>query len=405
MSSKRRKVMRAFKLNEISAVDVPAQEGARMVLMKRHDFKDTASHAVLASASANDRLKSKDDIKKDDVVDLVTSVEDGHQHGIEIDVYDGKPRFYLNYAMSEGGEGHDHQLVRGEDGKITVTENAGHSHAIDETTIQTAMLNAMIGKAELETPDDPGASADNLGNQPTEDDMADKNAGDQSAELAKKNDLIKQLQAVVDLSPEHRAHYDTLPVSKRDDFLTKSASEKDADIEAIEKANPVIYTAEDGTEYRKSDDARLVKMAKERDEDRKEMSKFRIDAEQEAFSKQADDLLGLVPGEKVEKVATIRAISKIEDADVRKAAFTLLENAGKVYKMALSTAGVNETVSPANTGIAKAADVLKQAVSACAKEDSISEAQAYEKVLGTPEGQRLYDAARAERIASARINN
>ena len=40
MPKRKYNVMRAFKINEISGVDVPAQEGARVLLMKRHEPKE-----------------------------------------------------------------------------------------------------------------------------------------------------------------------------------------------------------------------------------------------------------------------------------------------------------------------------------------------------------------------------
>ncbi|MGI9491971.1 MAG: hypothetical protein ACR2QF_06180 [Geminicoccaceae bacterium] len=392
MPKPRKRIMRTFKLNEISAVDTPAQQGARMVIMKRHDLMSSTSPAAL-DVDHGDKTK-----KSGDLVDAVTSADEGHQHGIRIRTdYEGKVELWISYADDADGNSHDHQLVRDSDGKIVVTENAGHSHTVDETALQSAMLNAMIGKAEPESPDDPGASADNLGTQPSGDKtMAEKNAGDQSAELKKKDDVIGKLQAVIDLSPEHRAHYDGLQVSKRDDFLTLPDGDKDAAIEALQKADPVVYTSDDGTEYRKSDDARLVKMAKERDADKATTDELRKEASDARFAKQAEDVLGLVPGEAVVKVAVIRQVHGIEDEDQRNAALKMLGDANKVYKMALTTSGVKDTTSLIDVSASPQA-ILDQAIEKCAEEDGVSIKKATDKIMATEQGQRLYDAIRADR--------
>src|SRR5512146_2583878 len=61
-----KKIMRAFKLNEISAVDRPAQEGARMVIMKREFSQDQRDHLADTGAAMADGsfpIKSKSDLE------------------------------------------------------------------------------------------------------------------------------------------------------------------------------------------------------------------------------------------------------------------------------------------------------------------------------------------------------
>lgn len=68
----RRRIMRQFKINEISAVDTPAQEGARALIMKRHEAEDdvpadqSAAHSekpvkeAEMTKQAADKAKQKD---------------------------------------------------------------------------------------------------------------------------------------------------------------------------------------------------------------------------------------------------------------------------------------------------------------------------------------------------------
>jgi hypothetical protein len=46
-----KRIMRAFKISEVSAVDKPAQEGARMVIMKRDSAGDISSTVAELSSS------------------------------------------------------------------------------------------------------------------------------------------------------------------------------------------------------------------------------------------------------------------------------------------------------------------------------------------------------------------
>ena len=81
----KRRIMRKLRIDEISGVDVPAQAGARNLIMKRRDG-------------------GAPPIKKDDVVAVVTGVIEGHQHGIQIRVYDGSLSVSVQYALAEGDE-------------------------------------------------------------------------------------------------------------------------------------------------------------------------------------------------------------------------------------------------------------------------------------------------------------
>jgi hypothetical protein len=404
----KKKIMRAFQLNEISAVDFPAQRPAKKLIIKRRDGVAKGY---------------------DDLVDVFTSSDDGHQHGIRVGTdYDGKTRVEVMYATGEDGESHDHQIMRGANGELIISENAGHTHTIDADVMQNALLNMMIGKAKpekpvsariaeiekqlgtgasvaailsaLRDPAEPGDPADDVGKSSEEDvDMSDKNAGNLSAELKKRDDEIARLEAVIDLTPEYRAHYDGLTDTKKSAFLGKDDVGKAAELEAVEKANPVVYTAKDGTEYRKNDDPRLVAAIQKMDEEREDMAKFRVEAEQTAFEKKATDLLGLIPGEQIEKVALVRAVAKIDDDETRGKVEKLLEGANKVYKLAMTTVGVTEpaaALTPDNPGV-KLAELAKAEKE---KDPGLRDDQAMNKVLDTAEGQRLYGEYQKDRKAA-----
>ena len=84
----RKNVIRSLKINEISGVDNPAQEGARVSIMKRNEPQQKS----LFGPSG--------DVQKyyGDLADLLTSETDGHQHGINVERRDNGTSFHVSYA-------------------------------------------------------------------------------------------------------------------------------------------------------------------------------------------------------------------------------------------------------------------------------------------------------------------
>ena len=148
---KKKRIMRKFRINEISGVDVPAQAGARALIMKRH-------------ARAASGLEPQDDVSKD-LVQLATGATNGHQHGIRVRRYsDGEIDIYCAYAMGEDGDSsHNHGIVV-TDGGYSVLENAGHTHSLDSATLAAVITACALSKREDEpeeeemTPEETGGS-------------------------------------------------------------------------------------------------------------------------------------------------------------------------------------------------------------------------------------------------------
>ncbi len=96
MANPKKKIMRALKINEISGVDVPAQEGALSVIMKRATPEDENFEKMSA----------------------LTSPDAGHSHLIALN---GSPDgVELNSGFTSYEEGHTHPWVRGAGGEIVI---------------------------------------------------------------------------------------------------------------------------------------------------------------------------------------------------------------------------------------------------------------------------------------------
>ena len=91
----KKRVMKEFKITEISAVDSPAQEGARALIMKRMDGDDKG------------KQKKDEKLKKawDNLFDVLTSEVSGHQHGVKVWYeHDDGLRIRVDYATGDGDD-------------------------------------------------------------------------------------------------------------------------------------------------------------------------------------------------------------------------------------------------------------------------------------------------------------
>lgn len=413
MSDKKKRIMRSFKMNEISAVNRPAQEGATVTIMKRagepgYDPKNP---------DKKKRGSADEDIEKGgDLVSLFSGLSDQHQHGISVRleehretvvVPDGlddflretpfrvvqKPTFIVRFASAGGPDdvAHDHQITVAEDGTYLMSANHGHSHTLTDSEVVAAIANA-IAKADCEGlepagPDatiTPPAGAGQEENEPMTEDA--KKVAERTEALEAEN---KTLKAVAALSPTHKAHYDALDPALDDDtrkaFLELSADERESVVtKAVAKAaesTDVVYEATDGTVYTKSDDPRLANMAKDRDEDRKETIRLRKAAETAEFTKRAETDLANFPGDVSVRAAIVKAVDGIADETIRSAANDALKAQNAKLATAFETIGAGGTPVVAKSADKQGAeDELDQLAKAHASKEGVDYFTAYEVV-------------------------
>jgi hypothetical protein len=215
-------------------------------------------------------------------------------------------------------------------------------------------------------------------------------------------DLEKRLEAataMAALTDVEKAYMADLDEAGQEAFLKADAASRKADVarakELAKAKDPVVFTAADGTEFRKSDDVRLVQMAKDRDADRAIAKSEREAREDMEFEKRAGADLQHMPGETVAKVALLRAVGTIEDAEVRKAVEESLKAQNAEMAKAFTRVGAT---GEGKTDPENKIDALAKAK---AKADGISFEKAYDEVIETPEGRELYAAYEADRLSRA----
>ena len=361
MPPPRKRIMREFRIDEISGVDNPAQEGARVAVMKRD-----------ASTPTTDRLAQK-------MADLLTSEEDGHQHGVTIRRGAGEAPLWI-YVDSSSGEmensHHDHPIARDPDGQYVLGVIAGHTHTIDQETMSRAVLTLVTTK----TADTTGKG----GTMPDEQNT-DATAGTEPTVAA----LQKQLDranAVIALGSDERAHYDALSdEAAQEAFLVKSADGRRVEIAATQDADPVVYTTADGVAIRKSAGDAFIALAKSNDDLRKEADALRAEREQEALGKRADVELSHLPGDVRVRAAMLKAMDDIPDPVQREAAHNVLKAQNAVMATAFETHGHGGQPPPGSPE-----EELDRLAKVQAEKDGTTLAVAYAKVLESAEGQALY---------------
>lgn len=346
--------MRAFKIDEISGVDKPAQKGAKSVIMKR------AEEPVRKGA-------------------VLTSNDDGHSHLIYCLDESGGTTSYSQMVNEESG--HSHPYVITPEGKIVIGEAEGHSHEalvfgkVEE--LADIIKNLTLTKENPMTKEEIEAL-----NKKHSDELAKRDAdiAKNSAELTK----ATKLAAMNDLQ---KAHYSSLPEAEKDVFLTKSADEQTAIIKNLEGANPVVYKAADGSEFRKNDDPRLVAMAKSADDNAKIAKAATEKFEKAELEKRAVEIFKNSPGTVEQKGAMLKALESIPDETVRKAALESAKAGDDALAAAYTRKGAGGGKDVDNT----AATQLESRAKKYETDNKVSYVKAYDAVIQTPEGAKLYD--------------
>ncbi len=376
-----RSIMRTFKMDEISGVDRPAQVGATMAIMKRGDLEKIQASMAL------------------------TTMTGGHAHLILM----GGGEYLRRAGQTDYVDGHSHPWLMDEAGNITVGHAMGHNHGIEIIAKGDASPEAV---KRLVSSDGKPAPSDDLtkagatatsGNQDQDQTMTqptntaadiaavEKKHKDEMATLSKRLERAEKMNG---LSDEHRTHFRLLKGADADAFLDASETDRDETIRKAKEANTVVYKAMDGTEYRKSDDPRLIAMAKGMDEEKKKRMAADEKAAKADLEKRAGELTHL-PGSVEDRVALLKGIDSLPEKE-REGALKALKAQNAALSKSFERVG---TTGGANSD-GDSTDPLDKMAADIAKRDNISFEKAYAKALSTPEGQKLYEqhvAKRAER--------
>ncbi len=288
--------------------------------------------------------------------------------------------------------------------KLRIREISGVDSPAQEGAVVSLVKMAKPSDEEDEknpnpvTPDEAAAAApdanDQEPNMPDQDKItADKLAAAETRIKQLESDVAKanaKVTALTNLTAEETAYAKALRESDRDVFLAKSAGDR-----ATELKDAVVYKAADGTLYLRSDDARLVKMAKDRDEDHKRHNELIEKAEVTELAKRFSTEMKHLPLDEAAGVALLKAVGAISDEKVREAVTKALKAHDGKQAEGFEESGIN----PGDPVTKSAQDAFDEGVAKFAKANNLDITKA--KDLGkatadygkTAEGQKLYKAA------------
>lgn len=168
----------------------------------------------------------------------------------------------------------------------------------------------------------------------------------QLAEVSKKLEKADadkaEALAKAGMSDAEKAHCAGMDEKAKKAFMDMSPEDRKKAMTKAADADPVVYKSEStGEEFRKSDDPRLVKLAKQADESEKLAKSEARKREDAELAKRADDELKIFSedvAKRDEKIEVLRAIDKM-DAGPRDALLKMLSVGGKAVAAAFDTVG------------------------------------------------------------------
>lgn len=422
---RKRRRMKKFRLDEISLVDRPAQTPARIAITKRKDEdydkrlltpRDGESKADFTSrfmADPKAREEFPDQSQRATVANrqfssvskrmALTSQTEGHAHSIIGVDANSNELAEVKAGKTSFVDGHTHDWVMDDAGNIIIAEADGHGHGIsilvkcgdNSMDIMSYDKKKTSGSGKpaflTDKEDEEEAEKQTAENGSKVTKMTDQN---EAAETAAKLDEITKradrAEAVVGLSTDQRSHFDSLSGSEQDEFLSKSSDERDSILKNLRDADPVVYTSSDGDEFRKSDDARLVKAAQRADRAEKRAEEQEQVAKRASFEKRATDDLNHMKGEVTVKADLLEAIETLP-VEKREAVMEIVK--AKDAGMALAQKRLGTTGATEDNGAQGKLDGIAKRLRD--NDPTLTSEAAMAKALQTPEGLEAFAELRA----------
>lgn len=304
---------------------------------------------------------------------LMTTVEAGHQHAVDLTGYDDSIRNsgQTSSQTAEGAEEpHAHAWLRDpETGAIRIAMDSGHTHEVE------------TGAEDMAEEDGAGEGGEEVYSPP-----------DDGAPSVKSMSNLTLFKRALGLSEEHRAFLDQLAPEEAAELL--NSGKLGDEFAKADAEDPVIFTSANGATFRKSADPNMVALAKRCDELAKDAEVQKAAREQVEFEKRAGvELVGFAKGLNV-KVAVIKALDGIADEAIKKEAFEMLRGARAALAMLSKHTGVNTgDAAETETPVAKFNAARIEFAKTASKTDKPTDAQvraATGAFIRTEEGAALY---------------
>ena len=292
---------------------------------------------------------------------VLASMEALHTHAVVIDDYAKMEKGgHTSWAGGEGSQ-HHHAFVIEDDGSVTIGANEGHLHYVEKNVEQitkNGLSDEQITDLGLvvEFQKDKSA-ANNGGQQSGNEDNTMTDAEKAAKQAADDLTLVKNQLALAilmgSMNDAQKAHHATLDEKGQAEFLEKSAEDREATVTAIAKAaaddNAEVYKAKDGTVFTKSDDPRMVKMAKDNDILAAQLAKSATQTADAEVAKRATEVFKNLSGTASAQTALLKSVDGISDAEVRKEVMEILAKSDAGISDLLTEHGSSHVVAKAGS--------------------------------------------------------
>lgn len=351
MTKPRKRIMREFKMDEISAVDSPAQKPARAVIMKRDDSaaidapafaKGIATLAMAATKGENMGARS--------FADILAEHEERRKQ------YEANDKLWPLYSALQDSLG-------------SIAGDANLSPAGKLSAIE-ASIEQFSAAVRAEFPE----IAEEIGKAFTDPGIAGiikaaREAGGDTVS-GKEKPMTDSTAKVAELEAQ------IATMKSENEALAKKASDAEAALAAAELAKNDATVVIDGETIRKSEVGEGAFKLFQKQQEKIELA---------AFEKRAEAEVPYLPGEAIAKAEALRAVSKLPEG--ARATIEQMLKAG--------SEAIGKNTQPLGKDgekpvYEKADDELDALAKAYATEHKLTFAKAMTAVLDTPEGKAIY---------------
>lgn len=218
-----------------------------------------------------------------------------------------------------------------------------------------------------------------------------KQIDESKAQVEQLTKRAERAERLASLSDVQKAHLNALPAEQQEPFLALEPKAREQIVTAAvaksADSNPIVETI-DGEPFRKNDDPRMLKMAKQIQTERAERLKVEKQARSERLTKRAGEELNKLPGKDLAKVALLDVIEMHLPAEHQAEVAGLIKAANSGLAKAFETNGTREGVKV--EGEAAAVVIERVTKRLMTENPKLSKLQAMEKAADDPEVKAAY---------------
>jgi len=345
----KKRVMRKARLDEISLVDRPAQVGAKVVMRKR-DFsaqqREDLADSGKAMPDGSYPIATEQDLKN--AIQAIGRAKD--RAAVVAHIKTRARALGLSELVPDSFGKSD--IPQGSAGSLNTGQPSGSSQAADGGNLETHM-----------TPEEKAAF---------------EKAAQEKLEAMQKR--AERAEKLAQLSDSQKSLFAKMDEKEQDAFLGLTPEARETEVRKSLEANPIVYEGPSGA-FRKSDDPRLVAMAKKADTADAARAEAEKLAKRETLAKRVKDEIPALVGDEETKIAVLSAVDTLGEKAV-----ALLKAANAAAADLLQRKGVQ---GEPKTG---SSDEVIEAIAKRLKNENpkLTDAKAYRLALETPEGLKAY---------------